>query len=497
MICVSIGRSRMKVMRAEHVALKKAGAQLVELRLDWLKRVTDISMLLEDRPTPTVITCRRAEDRGKWRGTEEERKMLLRSAIADGVEFVDLEVDIATEIPRYGKTRRIISYHNFDETPQNLESIYQQLKKKDPDIIKIVTMANSPSDGVRMLELVSGADVPTVGFCMGEFGLFTRVLCGKYGAPFTYASFSSERELAPGQLSFREMIDMYHHNQIDQETSVFGLLGDPIGHSYSPQIHNAAFRKENINAVYLPFRISEQHFDESIRALRRLSIGGYSVTIPHKERAIKYADHVDESVEQIGAANTLYRNQRGIWFAANTDYEAALTTLRLGMKKAGWPGATMKDRKVLILGAGGVARAIGLGVVRAGGMLTIAGRTKARTKELAQHLGCHHCSWENRGAQTPEVLINCTPVGMFPHVDDTPFDQNWLSDRAIVFDTIYNPENTLLIKQAREKGCHVVSGLEMFVQQAAAQFECFTGQNPPIEEMRERLRKAISPVVYS
>lgn len=497
MICVSIGRSRMKVMRAEHEALQKAGAQLVELRLDWLKHVTDISYLLKDRPTPTVITCRRAEDRGKWRGTEEERVTLLRSAIADGVEFVDLEVDVAAKVPRYGKTRRIVSYHNFDETPDTLADIYEQLKDQDADIIKIVTMANSPADGVRMLELVAGADVPTVGFCMGEFGLFTRILCGKYGSPFTYASFSSERELAPGQLSFRDMVEQYHYDSIDQETAIYGVLGDPIGHSYSPQIHNAAFRKENINAVYLPFRISEQHFDESIRALRRINIGGYSVTIPHKERAIKYADHVDEAVTDIGAANTLYRNSRGIWFAANTDYEAALTTLRLGMKNAGWAGATMKDRKVLLLGAGGVARAIGLGVVRAGGLLTISSRTKARSKELAQHLNCHYCSWENRGSQTPEILINCTPVGMFPNVDDTPFDQNWLSDRAIVFDTIYNPESTLLIKQARNRGCHVVSGLEMFVQQAAAQFECFTGQNAPVDEMRETLRKAISPVNFS
>lgn len=497
MICVSIGRSRMKLIRAEHEALKRAGAQLVELRLDWLKRVTDISLLLKDRPTPTLITCRRAEDRGKWRGTEEERLTLLRSAIAGGVEFVDLEVDVASEIPRYGKTRRIISYHNFDETPDNLDEIYKQLKEQDADIIKIVTMANSPADGVRMLELVSASDVPTVGFCMGEFGLFTRILCGKYGSPFTYASFSSERELAPGQLSFREMIELYHHDKINQETSVYGVLGDPIGHSYSPQIHNAAFRKEDINAVYIPFRISEQHFGESIRALKRIGVGGYSVTIPHKERVIKYADHVDESVTDIGASNTLYRNARGTWFAANTDYEAALTTLRIGMQKAGWPGATMKDRKVLILGAGGVARAIGLGVKRAGGMLTVTSRTKNRTKQLADHLSCNHCSWENRGAAAPEILINCTPVGMFPNVDETPFNQNWMSDRTLVFDTIYNPENTLLIKQAREKGCHVVSGLEMFVQQAAAQFECFTSQNPPLDVMRDTLRKAISPVSYS
>lgn len=492
MICVSIGRTRLKMMRAEHEALGKAGAELVELRLDWLKQIPDISLLLKHRPTPTVVTCRRAEDRGKWKGTEEQRLTLLRSAIVDGVEFVDLELDVAKKIPRYGKTRRIVSYHNFEETPDNLSSIYEQMRDLDADVIKIVTMANSPADGVRMLELVAGTKIPTVGFCMGEFGLFTRVVCGKYGAPFTYASFSSEREMAPGQISFREMIELYRHHRINEQTRVFGLLGDPIAHSYSPRLHNRAFERENMNAVYLPFRISEQHFAPSMKALRRLNVEGFSVTIPHKERALTQADHVDDNVKEIGAANTLYRNARGIWFAANTDFEAAMTTLRQATQRAGWPDGGFKDRKVLILGAGGVAKAIGLGIVRGGGLLTLCGRTKSRAKELAEKLGCQSCSWENRGAQRPEILINCTPIGMFPNMDETPFEQNWMTDGMVIFDTIYNPENTLLIKLARERNCHIASGLEMFVQQAAKQFECFTGQNPPLDTFRETLKQAIS-----
>lgn len=494
MICVSVGRTRVKAMRAEHVALKEDGAELVELRLDWLKSLSDVSMLLKDRPTPTVITCRRAEDRGKWKETEEERLTLLRSAIAAGVEFVDLEVDVAAKIPRYGKTQRIVSYHNFEETPDTLVDIYNRLASQDADIIKIVTMANSPADGVRMLELVASAKKPTVGFCMGEFGLFTRVLCGKYGAPFTYASFSSERELAPGQISYRMMMDLYRHQRINEKTAVYGVLGDPIAHSYSPRIHNDAFEAEKINAVYLPFRISEQHFDESMRALRKIGVEGYSVTIPHKQRVMAYADHLEQEVQQIGAANTLYRNARGIWFGANTDYEAANTTLRNAIKVAGWPDGSMKNRRALLLGSGGVARAIGLGVVNAGGQLTIAARNRAKGKELADHLKCQFCTWENRGAQNPDILVNCTPVGMFPNMDESPFEQNWLREGMIVFDTIYNPENTLLIKFARQRNCVVASGLDMFVQQAAAQFSCFTGQNPPLETMKASLRKAISPL---
>ncbi|TWT60243.1 shikimate dehydrogenase [Rubinisphaera italica] len=494
MICVSIGRTRLKMMRAEHEALAKAGAQLVELRLDWLKHVSDISPLLKDRPTPTVITCRRAEDRGKWKGSEQERMMLLRSAIVDGVDFVDLEVDIAKSVPRYGKTKRLVSYHNFEETPDTLSDIYESLIDQDADVVKIVTMANSPADGVRMLELVASAKKPTVGFCMGEFGLFTRILCGKYGSPFTYASFSSERELAPGQISYRDMIQLYRHHEIKETTKVYGVLGDPIAHSYSPRIHNDAFADQGIDAVYVPFRISEQHFEESLKALRRINVEGYSVTIPHKQRAMQAVDHVDEEVKTIGATNTLYRNNRGIWFAANTDLEAAMTTLREACKKAGWPEGGFNNRKVLILGSGGVARAIGLGVVSGGGQLTIAGRTKAKAKELSEQLKCQYCTWENRGSQTPDVLINCTPIGMFPNMNESPFEQNWMKEGMVVFDTIYNPENTLLIKYAKQRNCFVGSGLEMFVQQAAAQYECFTGQKAPMKTMKESLRTAISPI---
>lgn len=201
MICISLGRTRHSSMMEEHRALAEKGAELVELRVDFMRKRPDIGRLLKDRPTPVVVTCRRKADRGRWFGTEDQRLAILREAIIGGAEYVDLEVDVAGSIRRYGKTKRIVSYHNFDETPLELFDIYQRMAKLDPDVIKIVTMANSPGDNVRMLEMVGAADVPTVGFCMGEMGTISRVLCGRYGSPFTYASFSREREMAPGQLS--------------------------------------------------------------------------------------------------------------------------------------------------------------------------------------------------------------------------------------------------------------------------------------------------------
>ncbi|MFM9960813.1 MAG: shikimate dehydrogenase [Planctomycetaceae bacterium] len=494
MICVSIGRTRHKMVTLEHQALAQKGAELVEYRLDYLSHMPDLGRLLKDRPTPVVITIRRAEDKGRWRDSEEQRQTLLRQAIVQGVEYVDLEMDIALQIRRYGKTKRIISYHNFRETPEDLADIHAKMTKLDPDIIKLATMANSPGDMVRMLQLVKHSGVPTAGFCMGEFGMASRVLCGKYGSPLSYATFNKDRELAPGQLSFDEMRQLFRFDQINADTQVFGVLGDPLAHSYSPLIHNAAFQHLGMNAVYVPFRVPKDKLTATLRDFDWLDVKGYSVTIPHKEDVIGKADHSDEAVQSIGAANTLWKDAGGQWHATNTDYLAALQTLSIGLGSEPDNHFVLAGKRVMMLGAGGVARAIGAGVVKNGGILMIASRTHARAKELAESLGCQHVLWENRGAQYADVLINCTPIGMHPNVEDTPFADNWLRDGMLVFDTIYNPENTLLIKQAKLRDCDTVSGLEMFIRQAAAQFELFTGQPAPIEQMRETLRRELSPV---
>ncbi len=488
MICISLGRTRHSSMMEEHKALAEKGAELVELRVDFMRKRPDIGRLLKDRPTPVVVTCRRKMDRGRWFGTEEQRLAILREAIIGGAEYVDLEVDVAGSIRRYGKTKRIISYHNFDETPLELFDIYQRMRKLDPDVIKIVTMANSPGDNVRVLEMVGAADVPTVGFCMGEMGTLSRVLCGRYGAPFTYASFSREREMAPGQLSWAEVRNLFRFDQINQQTVVFGVIGDPIAQSKSPLIHNAAYRKLGLNAVYLPIRIPQDRLLESLKELERLQVAGYSVTIPHKEGVLQYVDRMDEATDLMGAANTLFKRD-GQWCATNTDAPAAISAIQDGLRKAG-NIPELAARKVLILGAGGAARAVGHALLQHGAVVTLTNRSRDRGKSLASELGCQFTSWENRGSEICDVLVNCTSVGMHPNVDESPFEQHWLSDSALVFDTVYNPEQTLLLKQARDRGCPTVSGVEMFIRQAALQFELFTGYEAPVEYMAETLRRS-------
>lgn len=495
MICVSLGRGRHRMLIAEHAELAEQKIGLVELRLDYIRRAIELRRLLENRPTPIVATVRRPTDGGKWRGTERDRITILRTAVAEGADYVDLESDIAKSIPRYGSTKRIVSYHNFRETPDDLEAIYRSMEDLDPDVIKIATMANSPADNLKTLRLCHDAKIPTVAFCMGEIGMVSRLLCGRFGAPFTYATFSDERQLAPGQLTYRTMRDLYRYEDITVDTQVFGVIADPVAHSLSPLIHNRAFQDARLNAVYLPFRVPKDQLDEFMRIAPRLGVQGLSVTIPHKEEVLRYATALEPEVAGIRAANTLTFHDDQI-VAANTDCSAAIGSLERGISEEKTPESPLKGKKILILGNGGVARALGWGCERKGADVYISGRSPARAEQLAKDLKVKCVDWVAKHTVRPDIIINGTPVGMHPHVDESPFEKQYLKSHMIVFDTVYNPEQTLLVKHARELGCVVVTGTEMFVRQAAKQFEIFTGERLSSSKTLRRVRHAISAVRY-
>jgi len=482
MICVCIGHDRHRMVRAATKAAAER-ADLVEVRLDYFNRDPNVSRLLEDRPCPIIATCRRKQDGGRFEGTEEKRLALLRQAIVGGVDYVDLEADIAKSIPRYGKTKRIVSYHDLERTPPGLEEQVREMARMDADIVKVATTAQSVSDNTRVLGLLKEAQTPTVAFCMGEAGVPSRVLGRKYGAPLTYAAMRPGRAVAPGQLTVDELLDGYNYKQINAETQVFGLIGNPIAHSVSPAVHNAAFRELGINAVYVPFKVDM--FQPALADLAAFDVQGYSVTIPHKEEAALVIDPGEESVGQLKAANTIARRE-GQTVSYNTDWQAALEVLEEGMGGTRADGSSpLKQRQVVIVGAGGVARAVGAAVVNRGALLTIANRTEQRARRLAQDLDCRYTPIERLHLLIPDVLVNCTSVGMYPDIDATPFHPGILREGMLIFDTIYNPVETKLLQEARTRGCRAIGGMDMFIRQAELQFRLFTGQDAPVKVMRQ------------
>lgn len=497
-ICVVIGRTRHRMMEAELQAAAEQGAKFVELRIDFLARSADLRRLLKHKRFPLIATIRRHSDGGRWSGTEDERRMLMRQCIAGGdFDWVDIETDIADSIPRFGSVKRIVSYHNLDGTPDDLEAIYERMCKQDADVVKIAVTAQSQADNIRILNLLKSAPKPTVAHCMGEIGFPSRILALKYGAPFIYAAFNKERNVAPGLPSFRDLQQIYPVQSIDSLTRVYGVAGDPVGHSLSPQLHNRMFRKLDVNAVYLPFRIPRNRFSAVVKELDAIPIEGYSVTIPHKEWAAGEAKECDPTVKSTRAANTMLRLPSGGFRASNTDFTAVVECLAAQFGAAPADSGFLKGKVVMLLGAGGAARAVGHAASQAGASVHITSRTFERAQRLAEEIDGKAIDWKARHNGECQILINATPIGMHPAINESPIHVSYLQPELVVFDTVYTPENTRLIKEARARGCPVITGVEMFVRQAALQFQLFTGIVPDLDDMRETLRRAISPVTRS
>ena len=492
--CAVIGRTRHKMIQAEILQAAKQGAKLIELRLDFLSKAPDFKRLLLNRPCPMIATFRRPADGGRWNGTEDQRLMLMRHAVVAGFDYLDVEVDIADQVPRFGATKRIVSYHNLREVPEKFELIYEQMCEEDADIIKICVTAQTIADNFRVMAILKNPIKPTIAFCMGDLGTCTRLIGLKLGMPYTYGTFNRERQIAPGILPFQDLQKIYHVEKITADTKVFGVVGDPVGHSLSPLIHNAALRALGIDALYLPIRVPRGELTAALQSFRAIPIDGYSVTIPHKEAAAKLATEADDTVATMGAANTLLATEAG-FRAVNTDAQAAIESLRAKLPlDADGKQPPLSSRTVLILGAGGVARAVAHGLHKEGTTLFITNRTEERGVTLAEEVSAKFVEWSARHNVTCDTIINCTSVGMHPNLDESPLHHSFLAPSMLVFDTIYTPETTMLIREATTRGCPVLTGVDMFVRQAGLQFQLFTGQEPPLELMTKVVRRALSPV---
>jgi 3-dehydroquinate dehydratase/shikimate dehydrogenase len=444
-----------------------------------------------------VFTVRRGVDGGLWRGNEEKRQQLIREAIVAGVDYVDLEMDIAPKIRRFGKTKRIISYHNMKTTPVDIQDIAEECEKLDPDIVKIAASATTVAEASRILHLGAVAKVPTIPIAMGELGVFTRILGAKFGAPFTFAGFNPERVFAAGMQHYQILQKDFAYSRINAQTEVYGVIGDPIEQSLSPTIHNAAFAHLGLNKVMVSFLVPNGELPNFFKELLWLDIKGCSVTIPHKEDLVPLLQNKENAVERTGTCNTIVMQDQGRRTGYNTDYRAAMDSLEeaMGGQAGEEEGSLLFEKHVLVLGAGGVARSIAFGLARRGANITITNRHDDRATRLAEEVGCRAITWSARASTMTDVIINCTPVGMHPDVDDTPMPPGAFSRAGlVVFDTIYHPENTMMLKLARERGCKTVTGVDMFLRQAAIQFKLYTGHDAPMDVMREALRRRLSPL---
>jgi len=486
MICVPLAEPTSKQARRSMIEAA-ARADIVELRLDQFDELPDskaLAGILADRPCPVIVTNRPKSQGGRNDWDDDVRLKTLDAAIELGADYVDVELELAGKIGHRRRTRLVVSYHNFASTPLDLKKKYAELVDTGADVVKLATMANSIIDNLRMFDVLREAAVPCIGLCMGELGLISRVLGRKFGTMLTYAPMDRAKETAPGQVLLDDMIGLYNYRSITSDTAVYGVIGNPVAHSVSPHVHNAAFRALGINAVYVPFKV-EGDVRNFIEASRGIPVKGYSITVPHKQDAMAALDEVDSLCRKIGAVNTVV-NHKGRLVGSNTDWTAAIEAIETALI-----GETLAGRRVALIGAGGTARAIAFGLRAKGALTCIFNRTPERARDLAADAECKWRPLDEIESAEADIIINSTSVGMHPNVDETPVPASVFRRKMIVFDAVYNPAETRFLREAKEAGCLTVCGMDMFVNQAAQQFKTWTEMNPPRELMEAIVREQL------
>jgi 3-dehydroquinate dehydratase / shikimate dehydrogenase len=491
-ICAVVAATGARAMwaqleRALDAAGTTVGLRTIELRLDWLKDNAEIERFLgrlaAAKPRATLIaTCRRRVARGKYRGSIARQLAHLAEALRAGCAWYDLEIESMRDCPAelldvlLGDGKRLASAHFFGRLPRDLGRIVRELAATRSDAIKIAAQCDSLAEGLKVLRLARGKrDVVAVP--MGEVALPLRILAAREGSALSYAPV--ENATAPGQVSLDETERVYRANRLDRRTRVYGLIGDPVAHSLSPVMHNAAFRAGRMNAVYVPFLVRDLR--DFLGAIEPLGIAGFSITLPHKQAILRYLDCCDPIAAEMGAVNTVAVRQ-GKLYGYNTD--------SIGVLRALQPRLRLRGSRVLIVGAGGAARAAAFAVAQAGAAVFICARRGARAAKLTKAVGGETVRRADLRRMRFDAIVNSTPIGMHPFTQDSPLEARDLNCR-LVFDIIYRPRQTRLLQLAARRGIETVSGIEMFVAQGIAQWEIWTGRRAPASIMRRAAIRAL------
>jgi 3-dehydroquinate dehydratase/shikimate dehydrogenase len=493
-ICIAVQAESAPAM-LQRAEASLADSRFLELRLDSLPDPAAAIPALRDflaahRDLAVIATCRRKPFGGHFVGSLTQELAVLRAAAEAGCQIVDLEVESAEEAKpaalaefraalRAAGASLLLSFHDFAQT-RSVEQAADRIEAFAPEFVKVVSTARKLSDNLAILNLIEKRSLSAhiVGIAMGEEGLLSRVLGPRSGAAFTFASPSDGSETAPGQVTARVLRDLYRVEQLDPATRIFGVAGNPITHSLSPLMQNTAFRKENVNAVLLPLKVRE--LSDLLTMVRELPLAGVAVTMPLKQEVLPHlANPVTKGsiplTHRIGACNTLRIGADGNIVGFNTDVDGVVRPLEKRLK--------LKGARIAVLGAGGAARAAVFGLVEQGAEVFIVNRTHETAVALARETKAKALQHERLAKSKFDVLINSTPCGMKGSKISMPIEENELN-ASLVFDMVYNPLDTPLLKLARSRGIPVVTGLEMFVQQGARQFEIWTGKPAPEAEMR-------------
>ena len=475
-ICVSLTETTTAAVIDRMVDLSGV-ADLFEIRGDFVSDL-DLLTILRARTRPLLFSYRPVSEGGCCLDADPKRRLRLLEAVKRGYDFVDVEFESALFEVMVEKAGNglIVSRHDLEATPDDLDGLYARMSEKGADVVKIVVTPRSISDVGRLLEFssraASGGGPPLIAIALGPLGVVTRILAGRYGAPFTYASPAPGAEAAPGQLPAALMADLYRVRDITPATRVYGVLGADVGGSLSPLLHNRAFQARSVDAVYVP--LQAEAVEPFVQSLPALGLSGFSVTSPYKTEILPHLQEVDEAAALCGSVNTVELHE-GLLRGSTTDGVGVVTPLKKRLD--------LKGRSVAIVGAGGAARAAALALHRRGAAVTVLSRDPDKAAFVAASVGCASGDLMELASLTWDVLINATPVGSAAEPDETPVPASVLRPRTVVLDMVYDPPQTRLLREASQAGCTVIGGMEMLLAQAGPQFETWTGLEAPMAAM--------------
>lgn len=454
-------------------------ADLVELRLDCLTPealTSGISQVLSNLSVPVILTFRPAEQGGHRNVNRKAREAFWKSQAARGDSvWWDVEADLVRDLsPDWSRT--IVSHHDFSGVPADLEQIYEQLAQTPARVLKIAVQAKEISDCIpvfRLLDRARSDKREIIAIAMGNSGIATRILGPSRGAFLTYGALDDDSPTAPGQVNARKLRSLYNIDAINDETMICGLVGLPVMHSLSPRIHNNAFASEGVNGVYLPFEVKDVHsfFKRMVHPLTRelnWNLRGLSITAPHKEAVMGCLDWIEPDAKEIGAVNTVVVEKDRL-LGYNTDAAGLIDPLHKHL-------GSLADRHVAIIGAGGAARAAVWALQQHKALVTLFVRDLAKAYTLAQYFNVSCQALSSASFSGFDLVINATPLGSGEHIDQSPVTPEQLNGALCVYDLVYNPVETKLLREAGKAGCKTLGGLEMLIAQARIQFELWTGK---------------------
>lgn len=476
MICISIAQESRRLALVDMLNSAKQ-CDLLELQLDRFSKAPDLAEILANKPKPMILSCRREQDGGQWNGSEDERLALLRQCIINKADYVEIELDVADEIRKFPPTRRVISYTNLKETPANIAEIYAEAQTKNPDVIKLVTVARTPEEAWPLLQILSKPAVPTVVVGLGKPGLMLTILGKKIGAPWTYAALERGMEAYPEQPTVRDLNEVYHYEDIDKSTPLVGVTGFSEREYVVAGTINAGMKQLGLKPRCWPLHIGDVHRFRKVMEIIKLL--GVVVSDPWRKDILESVSDLEPAAQQAQAVDLIVYEDRD-WHGYNLLWRAAGAALESTLREKYASDKPLENKIVMIVGANPTARSMALGVKSRGGIPVVASRDRKAAQALAQELGCRYIQFEALYSTQHNVLIVCAGEEDDPMQGrsvKTTIHTGYLKPSITVMDFTSMPYESELLVEARKRGCDVVTPRRLLLEQIIQMLQLMTNQS--------------------